>query len=72
MLGAYFILLNVRIEVFYKIEQYKVNQKLPTSGLFCKDATQYDACDNYVGSVYIGGYGGLSERGLHGHREIAL
>ena len=25
---------------------------------------QYDVCENYVGSVYIGGYGGLSERGL--------
>ena len=25
---------------------------------------QYDACENPVGSVYIGGYGGLSESGL--------
>ena len=25
---------------------------------------QYDVCENYVGSVYIGGYGGLSENGL--------
>ena len=25
---------------------------------------QYDVCENYVGSVYIGGYGGLSESGL--------
>ena len=24
---------------------------------------QYDVCENYVGSVYIGGYGGLSESG---------
>ena len=24
----------------------------------------YDACENSVGSVYIGGYGGLSESGL--------
>ena len=23
-----------------------------------------DVCENYVGSVYIGGYGGLSESGL--------
>ena len=22
---------------------------------------QYDVCENYVGSVYIGGYGGLSQ-----------
>ena len=22
---------------------------------------QYDVCKNYVGSVYVGGYGGLSE-----------
>ena len=25
---------------------------------------QYDVCENSVGSVYIGGYGGLSESGL--------
>ena len=25
---------------------------------------QYDACENSVGSVYVGGYGGLSESGL--------
>ena len=25
---------------------------------------QYDVCENYVGSVYIGGHGGLSESGL--------
>ena len=25
---------------------------------------RYDVCENYVGSVYIGGYGGLSESGL--------
>ena len=25
---------------------------------------QYDACENFVGSVYVGGYGGLSESGL--------
>ena len=25
---------------------------------------QYDVCTNYVGSVYVGGYGGLSESGL--------
>ena len=25
---------------------------------------EYDVCVNYVGSVYIGGYGGLSTRGL--------
>ena len=25
---------------------------------------QYDACKNHVGSVYAGGYGGLSESGL--------
>ena len=24
----------------------------------------YDVCKNYVGSVYVGGYGGLSESGL--------
>ena len=25
---------------------------------------QYDVCENYVGSGYVGGYGGLSESGL--------
>ena len=25
---------------------------------------QYDVCENYVGSVYVGGYGGLSESEL--------
>ena len=25
---------------------------------------QYDVCENYVDSVYVGGYGGLSESGL--------
>ena len=25
---------------------------------------QYDVCKNYVGSVYVGGYDGLSESGL--------
>ena len=25
---------------------------------------QYDVCENYVGSVYVDGYGGLSESGL--------
>ena len=25
---------------------------------------QYDVCKHYVGSVYVGGYGGLSESGL--------
>ena len=25
---------------------------------------QYDVCENYDGSVYNGGYGGLSESGL--------
>ena len=25
---------------------------------------QYDVCENSVGSVYVGGYGGVSESGL--------
>ena len=29
---------------------------------------QYDICNNYVGSVYVGGYGGLS--GLCVFREL--
>ena len=31
---------------------------------------QYDVCNNYVGSVYVGGYGGLSESGLCVFREL--
>ena len=31
---------------------------------------QYDVCENSVGSVYIGGYGGLSESGLCVFRKL--
>ena len=31
---------------------------------------QYDVCENSVGSVYIGGYGGMSESGLCVFREL--
>ena len=31
---------------------------------------QYDVCKNYVGSVYVGGYCGLSDRGLCVFREL--
>ena len=31
---------------------------------------QYDVCKNYVGSVYDGGYGSLSESGLCVFREL--
>ena len=31
---------------------------------------QYDVCQNYVGSVYVGGYGGLSKSGLRVFREV--
>ena len=31
---------------------------------------QYDVCENNIGSVYIGGYGGLSESGLCVLREL--
>ena len=32
-------------------------------GMFCL-CHQYDVCENSVGSVYVGGYGGLSKSGL--------
>ena len=32
---------------------------------------QYDVCKNYVGSVYVGEYGGLSESGLCVSRELS-
>ena len=31
---------------------------------------QYDVCENYDGSVYVGMYGGLSESGLCVFREL--
>ena len=31
---------------------------------------QYNASKNYVGSVYVGGYGGLSESGLCGSHKL--
>ena len=31
---------------------------------------QYDVCENSVGSVYIGGYGGLNDSGLCVFREL--
>ena len=31
---------------------------------------QHDVCENFVGSVYIGGYDGLSESGLCVFREL--
>ena len=31
---------------------------------------QYDVCEKYVGSVYIGGYSGLSENGLGVFRKL--
>ena len=31
---------------------------------------QYDVCKKYVGSLYVGGYGGLSESGLCVFREL--
>ena len=33
-------------------------------GMFLLVCHQYDVCKNSVGSVYVGGYGGLSESGL--------
>ena len=33
---------------------------------------QYDYCKYYVGSEYIGGYGGLSESGLCVFRELCV
>ena len=31
---------------------------------------QHDVCENYVGSVYIAGYGGMSKSGLRVFREL--
>ena len=36
----------------------------------CAVCHQYDVCKNYIGSVYVGGYGGLSESGLCVFREL--
>ena len=34
------------------------------------ESLQYDVCKKYVGSVYVGGYGGLRESGLCVFREL--
>ena len=34
------------------------------------DFRQYDVCKTYVGSMCVGGYGGLSESGLCIFREL--
>ena len=39
-------------------------------GMLCLSAISMIFCENYVGSVYIGGYGGLSESGLCVFREL--
>ena len=39
-------------------------------GMLCLSAYEYDVCIHYVGSVYVGGYGGLSEIGLCVFREL--
>ena len=39
-------------------------------GMLCLSAISMNVCENYVGSVYIGGYGGLSESGLCVFREL--
>ena len=33
-------------------------------GMFCLSAISMMYCENSVGSVYVGGYGGLSESGI--------
>ena len=33
-------------------------------GMLCLSCHQYCVCENSVGSVYVGGYGDLSESGL--------
>ena len=39
-------------------------------GMLCFVCHQYDVCENYVGHVYIGGYGGLSKNGLCVFRKL--
>ena len=39
-------------------------------GMLCLSAISMMFVKNYVGSVYVGGYGGLSESGLCVFREL--
>ena len=39
-------------------------------GMLCLSAISMMFVNNYVGSVYVGGYGGLSESGLCVFREL--
>ena len=59
------LLFNLWLEVLYWIDH--VHLSLWYVVLVCH---QYDVCENYVGSVYIGGYGGLSESRLCDFREL--
>ena len=43
---------------------------LPFGTLCLSACHQYDVCKKYVGSVYVGGYGGLSKCGLCVFREL--
>ena len=38
--------------------------------MLCLSCHQYDVCKDSAGSVYVGGYGGLSESGLCVFREL--
>ena len=51
---AYFIFIAMHLSLWYVV-------------LVCH---QYDVCENSVGSVYIGGHGGLTESGLRVFREL--
>ena len=39
-------------------------------GYIVRVCNQYDVCKHYVGSVYVGGYGSLSEIGICFFREL--
>ena len=41
-------------------------------GMLCLSVISMMFVKNYVGSVYVGGYGGLSESGLCVFRELCL
>ena len=67
MLSICFSLCDVSYYVFGQEPAIAMHLALLYLVLVCH---QYDVCENYVGSVYIGVYGGLSESGLCVFRKL--
>ena len=67
MLSLCYSLYGFAYYVFGQEPAYAMHLVLRYVMLVCH---QYDVCENSVGSVYDGGYGGLSESGLYGFCKL--